>query len=267
MGGQHLNQPIVGMAATATGGGYWLVASDGGIFAFGDAPYLGSTGNLHLNAPIVAMATTPTGGGYWLAGADGGVFTFGSAPFYGSAATAHLAAPIVGMAATYTLGSYWLVGADGGVFGFHTSIYHGGMSGTHLNGPMVGIAVRPVRPQPFHIMGDLADPLYPGAGPQKLDLVLVNPNRLPLTLTGGITVTFAGTVPGCSLSNFKVTHGMTAGSVVMPARSSETLTQLGVPQTQWPLVSMLTTTTTQNACQGASLTLKYQGQATEHRGP
>ncbi len=32
---QPLNRPIVGMATTADGGGYWLVASDGGIFAFG----------------------------------------------------------------------------------------------------------------------------------------------------------------------------------------------------------------------------------------
>ncbi len=40
----QLNQPIVGMAATPDGGGYWLVASDGGIFAFGDAPFWGSAG-------------------------------------------------------------------------------------------------------------------------------------------------------------------------------------------------------------------------------
>jgi len=37
MGGQPLNKPIVGMAATPDGNGYWMVASDGGIFAFGDA--------------------------------------------------------------------------------------------------------------------------------------------------------------------------------------------------------------------------------------
>src|SRR2546422_7423313 len=37
-----LNNPIVGMAATPTGKGYWLVASDGGIFAFGDAVFQGS---------------------------------------------------------------------------------------------------------------------------------------------------------------------------------------------------------------------------------
>ena len=32
-----VNHPIVGMAATPDGGGYWEVASDGGIFAFGDS--------------------------------------------------------------------------------------------------------------------------------------------------------------------------------------------------------------------------------------
>jgi hypothetical protein len=34
------------------------VASDGGIFAFGDAPFYGSTGSLTLNKPIVGMATS-----------------------------------------------------------------------------------------------------------------------------------------------------------------------------------------------------------------
>ena len=43
----HLNKPIVGMAPTRDGGGYWLVASDGGIFAYGDAGFYGSTGSSH----------------------------------------------------------------------------------------------------------------------------------------------------------------------------------------------------------------------------
>jgi len=47
--------PIVGMAATPSGDGYWLVAADGGIFAFGSAPYEGSTGGLPLIAPVVAV--------------------------------------------------------------------------------------------------------------------------------------------------------------------------------------------------------------------
>ncbi len=76
------------MASTPDGGGYWLVASDGGIFSFGDAQFYGSTGAIHLNKPIVGMAATPDGTGYWLMASDGGIFTFGDAPFDGSSASA-----------------------------------------------------------------------------------------------------------------------------------------------------------------------------------
>jgi hypothetical protein len=73
------------MAATSTGRGYWLVAADGGIFCFGDAAYLGSTGNLRLNQPVVGMASLPSTQGYWLVAADGGIFAF-DAGFFGSPA-------------------------------------------------------------------------------------------------------------------------------------------------------------------------------------
>ena len=43
-GSIHLNKPIVGMAPTPDGHGYWLVASDGGIFSYGDAVFDGSAG-------------------------------------------------------------------------------------------------------------------------------------------------------------------------------------------------------------------------------
>jgi hypothetical protein len=74
------------MASTPDGGGYWLVASDGGIFSFGDAQFHGSTGSLPLVEPVVGMAANPDGGGYWLVASDGGIFTFGDGNFYGSAA-------------------------------------------------------------------------------------------------------------------------------------------------------------------------------------
>ena len=54
------------MEATPSGHGYWLVASDGGIFPFGDANGYGSAGAVHLNKPIVGIEATPTGHGYWL---------------------------------------------------------------------------------------------------------------------------------------------------------------------------------------------------------
>src|SRR5437016_1937463 len=40
--GMRLNGNVVGVAATPTGRGYWVAASDGGVFAFGDAKFEGS---------------------------------------------------------------------------------------------------------------------------------------------------------------------------------------------------------------------------------
>jgi hypothetical protein len=107
---------VVGMAATPSGNGYWLVASDGGIFTFGDAGFHGSTGSLSLNRPIVGMAATSDGGGYWLAAADGGVFCFGNAPFEGSEAGIALNQAIVGIAPPSGSNPYRLVGASGSIF-------------------------------------------------------------------------------------------------------------------------------------------------------
>ena len=79
-----LNQPVVGIASTADGGGYWEAAADGGLFAFGDAGYYGSMAGKPLHQPIVGIASTPDGKGYWEVAADGGLFAFGDAGFYGS---------------------------------------------------------------------------------------------------------------------------------------------------------------------------------------
>jgi N-acetylmuramoyl-L-alanine amidase len=137
------NAPIVGMAATQDGAGYWLVASDGGVFSNGDAHFWGSTGSLHLNAPIVGMAATPDGGGYWLVAADGGIFNYGDAGFFGSAGSLQLNAPIVGMAATHGGGGYWLVAADGGIFSYGDASFAGSAGSLHLNAPIVGMAATP----------------------------------------------------------------------------------------------------------------------------
>jgi hypothetical protein len=83
------------MAATPTGLGYWLVASDGGIFAFGDATFQGSTGAIQLNRPIVGIIVTRSGLGYWLVASDGGIFAFGDATFLGSAGATALSKPMV----------------------------------------------------------------------------------------------------------------------------------------------------------------------------
>ena len=77
------------LATTPSGDGYWVVGSDGGVFAYGDAEFHGSMGGQSLNDPIVGITATPSGHGYWLLGQDGGIFAFGDAAFYG-APTGHV---------------------------------------------------------------------------------------------------------------------------------------------------------------------------------
>ena len=132
-----------GTASTPDGKGYWLVASDGGVFAYGNAHFYGSTGGQHLNAPIVAFATTPDGKGYWLVAADGGVFAYGDATFYGSTGGQHLNAPIVGISTTPDGKGYRLVASDGGVFSYGDATFYGSTGGQHLNAPIVGISTTP----------------------------------------------------------------------------------------------------------------------------
>ena len=71
------------------------MASDGGIFSYGDARFLGSRGGQPLNKPIVAIMSTFDGAGYWLVASDGGIFSYGDAAFEGSAGSLKLNAPVV----------------------------------------------------------------------------------------------------------------------------------------------------------------------------
>jgi hypothetical protein len=93
-----LNRPIVGMAATRSGNGYWFVASDGGIFSYGDARFLGSTAGGPSRSPIAGMVATDSGNGYRLVAADGVVTAFGDATLLG-VPVGPLNRPVVALAA------------------------------------------------------------------------------------------------------------------------------------------------------------------------
>ncbi len=140
--GVRLAAPLVGIASTSTGRGYWQLARDGGIFSFGDAAFHGSTGAIRLNQPVVSMAADPRGGGYWTVAADGGVFAF-DAPFLGSAGNIPLVQPVVGMAPTRSGDGYWLVARDGGIFSYGDATFSGSTGAIRLNQPIVGMAADP----------------------------------------------------------------------------------------------------------------------------
>ena len=135
----QLAKPIVGMAATVTGRGYWLVASDGGIFSFGDAAFYGSTGNLHLVSPIVGMTVTRSGRGYYLYAADGGIFAYGDAVFFGSVGGSVRSNAVVGMRLSPSGHGYWFDDSAGIIYHFGDAAFAGDMTGVKLARPMIGM--------------------------------------------------------------------------------------------------------------------------------
>jgi hypothetical protein len=78
--------PVSGITVDPDGNGYWVVAQDGGVFAF-EAPFVGSLPAIvpfeDLFAPVNGMVAY--GNGYLLVAGDGGVFNFSNLPFDGSA--------------------------------------------------------------------------------------------------------------------------------------------------------------------------------------
>ncbi len=115
-----LGGPVVGMATTPDGRGYWTVTARGVVRAFGIADPLGEPRPNHLDAPVVAITATPDGTGYWLLTAKGTVLAFGAAkvlppskPDLGIDMSA-----AVGQAVTPTGKGYWLAHADGYVDAF-----------------------------------------------------------------------------------------------------------------------------------------------------
>jgi hypothetical protein len=131
------------MSPTPDGKGYWLVATDGGTFSFGDANFFGSTGSIKLNQPVVGMAATPDGLGYWLVASDGGIFSFGDANFFGSTGSIKLNKPIISMIAGPMGLGYLLIASDGGTFSFGTAPFFGSLGGVALKHPIVAAAVTP----------------------------------------------------------------------------------------------------------------------------
>jgi hypothetical protein len=125
--------PVVGIASTPGGKGYWEVTRDGDVARFGDAGNYNDLPGLHVRVDdIVAIAPTSDGKGYWLIGADGGEFAFGDAGYHGSLPGLHIHVDdIVGMVATPNGHGYILVGKDGGVFVFG-GLYHGSLPGLHI---------------------------------------------------------------------------------------------------------------------------------------
>jgi ribosomal protein L24E len=96
LSGQRLNAPVLDSIATPSGQGYYMVAADGGIFAF-NADFRGSMGGTRLNKPVTGMIAY--GNGYLMVAQDGGIFNFSDRSFSGNLGSTPPPRPVVAVAA------------------------------------------------------------------------------------------------------------------------------------------------------------------------
>ena len=75
----HLTSPVVAMQRTPDGRGYWMLAQNGQVYAFGDAGKFGGIAGCTNYGGANRLLVSPTGKGYWIATADGSVIAFGDA--------------------------------------------------------------------------------------------------------------------------------------------------------------------------------------------
>jgi hypothetical protein len=121
-----LNAPIVGMVPAATGGGYFLVASDGGVFAF-NATFAGSCYSIGgCVGSAVSVIPDASGNGYWLVTSTGNVYAFGDATYLG--APGPESTPITSAVATPDRGGYWIMDGAGQVFAYGDATGLGGLA-------------------------------------------------------------------------------------------------------------------------------------------
>jgi hypothetical protein len=124
-----LNAPIVGMVPSSDRGGYFMVASDGGVFAFGDARFEGSCPGIGgCSGAAVAVVPDASGNGYWLITQSGNVYAFGDAPGYG--APGSQGSPVTSAVRTADGHGYWVLLADGAVYAYGDAVSRGGPAGS-----------------------------------------------------------------------------------------------------------------------------------------
>ena len=135
--------PAIAIADKKDGTGYWVVDAIGDVGHFGTAADHGDRPALRNGEIVSTISATPSGNGYWLFTNRGRVFAYGDAHWYGDMGATSLNGPIVASVATPTGHGYYMVGSDGGVFTFGDARFHGSTGNIRLNRPIVGIAPTP----------------------------------------------------------------------------------------------------------------------------
>ena len=137
-----LNQPIVGMVPSADGRGYFMVAADGGVFAFGNAQFEGSCPAIGgCGAPARAVVPDGSGGGYWVVTKWGHVQTFGNAQNYGQPALQDV--QVTSAVRTADGRGYWILFRNGVVYRYGDAPSYGSLPAGSTPGYDIASAIFP----------------------------------------------------------------------------------------------------------------------------
>ncbi|HEY3238733.1 MAG TPA: glycosyl hydrolase, partial [Acidimicrobiia bacterium] len=119
--------------------GYWMVGSDGSVYAFGAATHLGNVTGLPAGVEAVDLEPGPGAQGYWIVDHLGVVRAFGEARALGNADRARLAPGerVTSLSATPTGRGYWLFTSKGRALPFGDAAFLGDMAAVTLNGPVL----------------------------------------------------------------------------------------------------------------------------------
>lgn len=110
----------------------------------------------------------------------------------------------------------------------------------------------------FTISGNAAHALRPGST-SPINVAITNTFKRDLNLTGLTVALHSTSDVNCTTSNFTLTQYSGPTTLVIPAHSKRTLSQLGVPTSAWPKITMLNLPTNQDDCKGVTINLTYAG--------
>jgi len=180
-----------------------------------------------------------------------------------SGASVKFMAPSSGASGTFSNSSNTITAptlSDGTLSeGFTANGTGGGYTVTATSGTLTAADFSLLNGMDFSISGNASAAFYPGTT-QSVDLSITNPNPSSDDLTVdssslSLVVTPDGGHAGCQGSWFTLNKG--SWSVNVQGGTTESLTDLGVATGSLPSVTMTDTTTNQDACKGASLTLHW----------
>lgn len=176
--------PVVGIAASPSGKGYWLVTASGQVIGFGDArKYSGPS----PRTTVRGIAASAHGHGYLLLDRTGKVYPYGDAVSYGGASGCP--GPFRAIATTPDRKGYWLISATGRVYNFGDAPNYGPRAPQLTGG------------QSFLAFGATPN----GRGYQEVTMS----GRI---LSSGDTPGFSTTDPSTTITTVKVTTSMALSS-------------------------------------------------------